>query len=64
MKRLLIIGAILYCLAPDLFYGPIDDALILLGSMICAAAGQKDRDPEYMKMYRKHLSPAGQPAEE
>ena len=38
MKRLLIlIGAICYCVAPDLFAGPIDDAIVLLGSMVVSS---------------------------
>lgn len=56
MKRLLIlIGAICYCVAPDLFAGPIDDAIVLLGSMIVSSMLEKpkqDRDPEYLKMNR------------
>ena len=56
VKRLLIlIGAICYCVAPDLFAGPIDDAIVLLGSMMVSSMIDKakgDRDPEYMKMNR------------
>lgn len=52
-KLLIIIGAICYCIAPDLFAGPIDDAILVLASMAYSmnAAGGR-RDPEYMKMER------------
>ena len=34
MKKLLIlIGIVCYCVSPDLFYGPIDDAIVALGGM-------------------------------
>jgi hypothetical protein len=56
MKRLLIlIGAICYCVAPDLFAGPIDDAIVLLGSMGVSSMIEKakeNRDPEYIRMDR------------
>ena len=56
MKRLLIlIGAICYCVAPDLFVGPIDDAIVLLGSMVVSSMIEKakeNRDPEYIRMDR------------
>ena len=52
IKRLILIGAFLYCVAPDLFAGPLDDTLILLGSMLLNAGSStsKNRDPEYMKI--------------
>lgn len=55
MKRLLIlIGAICYCVAPDLFAGPIDDTLILLATMAYSAMVEgRDRSPEYVKEYMK-----------
>ena len=56
MKRLLIlIGAICYCVAPDLFAGPIDDAIVLLGSMVVSSMIEKakeNREPEYIRMDR------------
>lgn len=53
MKRVVLIVAFLYCIAPDLFVGPLDDALVLLGSMAFAGASPlKNRDPEYMRMDR------------
>ena len=52
IKRLILIGAFLYCVAPDLFAGPLDDTLILLGSMLLNAGNitNKKKDPEYMKL--------------
>lgn len=35
---LIIIGAVCYCVAPDLFFGPIDDAIVLLGSVVYTIA--------------------------
>ncbi|MDO5491474.1 MAG: hypothetical protein Q4F96_03625 [Bacillota bacterium] len=52
MKRIMLIVAILYCISPDLFAGPIDDIFILLGSLACSAA-PRDRDPKFRKMYEK-----------
>ncbi|MDO4869752.1 MAG: hypothetical protein Q4A65_05675 [Bacillota bacterium] len=53
-KLLIIIGVICYCVAPDLFYGPIDDAIVFLGSAAYtfATTFNRDRDPEYIKMER------------
>lgn len=53
-KLLIIIGAACYCFAPDLFFGPVDDAIVFLGSMAytLAANNDKRRDPEYMKIDR------------
>ena len=54
-KLLIIIGAICYVASPDLFAGPLDDALLFLGSVIYAIAApgpNRDRDPEYIKMER------------
>lgn len=53
-KLLIIIGAICYIVAPDLFYGPMDDAIVFLGSMAYTIATNydRDRDPQYVKMYR------------
>ena len=54
MKKLLIlIGAVCYCVAPDLFIGPLDDAIVLLASTALStmmASAKQGRDPEYMKM--------------
>ncbi len=56
MKKLLIIlGAICYVASPDLFAGPLDDAVLFLASCIYAIASpgaNRDRDPEYIKMDR------------
>ena len=56
MKKLLIIlGAICYVVAPDLFFGSADDAAVVLGSIIYAiatAGEEKDRDPDYIRMDR------------
>ena len=54
MKKILILVlAIGYCLSPDLFAGPVDDAVVMLGSMAFTALTSKDRrDPTYMKMDR------------
>ena len=52
-KLLIIIGAICYCVAPDLFFGPVDDAIIALGSVaytLATTGGHKD--PEYVTMER------------
>ena len=54
-KLLIIIGAICYVASPDLFAGPLDDALVFLGSVIyavCTSGAERDRDPEYIKMER------------
>ena len=54
-KLLIIIGAICYVVSPDLFTGPLDDAMVFLGSIIyaaCAVGAERDRDPEYIKMER------------
>lgn len=52
-KVLIIIAAICYCLWPDLFAGPVDDAIVLLGSMAFTALTSKEhQDPVYMKMDR------------
>ncbi len=50
MKKLLImIGAVCYCVAPDLFLSPMDDAVIVLASMAYTLLGAKPkRDPEHM----------------
>lgn len=54
MKKLLIvIGVICYCVAPDLFVGPADDAALLLASMIYSLSTSGERkEPEYVKAYR------------
>ncbi|MBQ9016542.1 MAG: hypothetical protein IJ109_10580 [Firmicutes bacterium] len=54
MKKLLImIGAVCYVVAPDLFFGPVDDAVVFLGGIIYAiAAPAPNRDPEYIRMDR------------
>ena len=50
MKKLLImIGIICYCISPDLFYGPIDDAIIALGGMAYTLASARAKGPKYMK---------------
>ncbi len=56
-KLLIIIGAVCYVAAPDLFFGPVDDAVISLASIMYAlmASGSRssrDRDPEYIRMSR------------
>lgn len=54
-KLLIIIGAICYVVAPDLFFGPVDDAVVFLGSIIYAMAApgaNRNRDPEYIRMDR------------
>ena len=55
MKRLLIfVVVICYIIAPDLFVGPADDAIVSLGSLayLFATTFEKDRDPKYVKMDR------------
>ena len=48
-----LIGAICYCLAPDLFAGPLDDTLIVLGSLMYSVlTTDKKKDPDYIKMDR------------
>ena len=50
MKKLLImIGIICYCISPDLFYGPIDDAIIALGGIAYTLASARAKGPEYAK---------------
>lgn len=50
MRKLIWAIAILYCIAPDLFPGPIDDALITLASMIYTAqSASRNRDPVFMR---------------
>ena len=50
MKKLLImIGIICYCVSPDLFYGPIDDAIVTLGGMMYTLASARAKGPKYMK---------------
>lgn len=54
-KLLIIIGAVCYVVAPDLFFGPVDDAVVSLASVMYAIAApraNKNRDPQYMKMDR------------
>ncbi len=51
MRKLIWVIAILYCIAPDLFPGPVDDALVTLATIIYTAqTASKSRDPEYIKM--------------
>ena len=60
-KLLIIIAAVCYCVAPDLFVGPVDDAIVFLASTAYAMAASsekeknrdKNRDPEYVKQYRE-----------
>ena len=50
MKKLLImIGIICYCVSPDLFYGPIDDAIVALGGMAYTLASARAKLPKNMK---------------
>ncbi len=50
MKKLLImIGIICYCISPDLFYGPIDDAIVALGGMAYTLASARAGVPKSMK---------------
>ena len=53
-RYLILIGAICYCIAPDLIAGPVDDSLLVMASMVYSmiTADNKDRDPEYIKMKR------------
>ena len=56
-KRVLIlVAAVAYCVAPDLFVGPLDDALVLLATSaittLTAGNTRQNRDPEYVKMER------------
>ena len=43
------IGIICYCVSPDLFYGPIDDAVVTLGGMMYTLASARAKGPKYMK---------------
>ncbi|MBQ6401745.1 MAG: hypothetical protein IJI20_05605 [Firmicutes bacterium] len=58
MKRLLILlGAICYCVAPDLFVGPADDVLVLLASTVLStlvAGAKENRDQEYIRVERDY----------
>ena len=48
MKKLLImIGIICYCISPDLFYGPIDDAIVALSGMAYTLASARVKGPKY-----------------
>ncbi|MBQ6402012.1 MAG: hypothetical protein IJI20_06995 [Firmicutes bacterium] len=53
MKRLILIAAILYCVSPDLFAGPVDDILVMLAGTVCSTV-PRDRDPEFRKLYREY----------
>lgn len=54
MKKLLIIvGAVCYVVAPDLFFGPMDDAIVFLGSIVYTIASSgSHRNPDYITMDR------------
>lgn len=51
MKKLLImIGVICYCVSPDLFFGPMDDAVIVLAGIAQTLLGAgARREPEWKK---------------
>ena len=54
MKKrwIILIGALGYCIAPDLLAGPMDDSFIVMVSTIYSlmTAENKNKDPEYIKM--------------